>query len=231
MVMVGITRPAALTTQYIKISPFPCVRWTSRRITHLHPSKFLGALYFPDSIIMGTNITVVEVHPDRTDDEPVLSKASLTLRPAFTRSESTLVALELDEKIVKRSFDANSYNEPAEEDNSEAQRESTEPETGKLSSWNGALILLVSAGAMFMDNVFLTGTNISLSDVQEEFRIQSSELQWLISAYTLSFGGCLLLSGVLSDRYVELLLFAELYTSNFIHLLIVLFTDMAESLC
>ncbi|KAF3392977.1 hypothetical protein DPV78_010154 [Talaromyces pinophilus] len=151
---------------------------------------------------MGANITVVEVHPDRTDDEPVLSKASLTLRPAFTSSKSTPVALELqDEKIVRRSFDVNSDNEPAEEHNSEAQRESTEPETGKLSSWNGALILLVSAGAMFMDNVFITGTNISLSDVQAEFSIQSSELQWLISAYPLSFGGCLLLSGVFSDRY------------------------------
>ncbi|KAI7972197.1 hypothetical protein EIK77_001763 [Talaromyces pinophilus] len=150
---------------------------------------------------MGTNITVVEVHPDRTDDEPVLSKASLTLRPAFTSSKSTPVALELqDEKIVKRSFDVNSDNEPAKENNSEAQRESTEPETGKLSSWNGALILLVSAGAMFVDNVFITDTNISLFDVQAEFSIQSSELQWLISAYTLSFGGCLLLSGVLSDK-------------------------------
>lgn len=80
---------------------------------------------------MGTNITVVEVHPDRTGDEPILSQASLILIPAFRRSESTLVALELqDEKIVKRSVDVNSDNEPAEENYSEAQRESTETGTG-----------------------------------------------------------------------------------------------------
>lgn len=121
-------------------------------------------------------------------------------------------------KIIKRSFDVNSENGPAEENNSEAQRESTEPETGKLSSRKDALTLLVSAGATFMDNVSITGTNISLPDVQSEFSTQSSELQWLISAYTLSFGGCLLLSGVLSDRYAELPLLAELYISDFIHL-------------
>jgi hypothetical protein len=144
---------------------------------------------------MGTSIAVVEVHPDGNDDNPATS-----IRPGFTRSESTLVAQELDEKTLKSSFDTNSYHEPVEKHNSEAQKESTEPKTGKLSSWKGALILLVCAGAMFMDNVFITSTNISLSDVQEEFNIQSSELQWMISAYTLSFGGCLLLSGVLSDR-------------------------------
>lgn len=162
-----------------------------------HSSKFLGVLQSPDSIIMGTSIIVVEVHPDRTDDPPLHDKRFPITRPEFIRSESTLVPQELDETIVKSSFYANSYNDPVEEHNL---KESTEPETRKLSSFNGALILLVSAGAMFMDNVFITGINISLSNVQEEFSIRSSELQWLISAYALSFGGCLLLFGVLSDR-------------------------------
>lgn len=146
---------------------------------------------------------MVEVNPDSTDDTSVLSKPAPTIRPG-TRPDSTAVAQELDEKIVKSSFDTNPYAGPVEEHNPEAQKESTESETGKLSSWKGALILVVAAGALFMDNVFITSTNISLSDVQEEFSIQSSELQWMISAYTLSFGGCLLLSGVLSDRYVVL---------------------------
>jgi hypothetical protein len=162
--------------------------------------KFLGASYIPYSITMGTSITVSEVHPGDNDDTSIPSKPVPTIRPGFTRSESTLVAQELNEKTVKSSFDFSSHNEPVEESNSEAQNESTAPETGRLSSWKGALILTVSAGAMFMDNVFITSTNISLSDVQGEFNIQSSELQWMISAYTLSFGGCLLLSGVLSDR-------------------------------
>lgn len=149
---------------------------------------------------MGVHISISEVHSDRSDDTYIPSKPAKAIRPGFTRSESTLVAQELDEKIVKSSSDTSPYNEPVKENTSKVQRESTGSETGKLSSWKGALILLVSAGAMFMDNVFITSTNVSLSNVQDEFSIQSSELQWMISAYTLSFGGCLLLSGVLSDR-------------------------------
>lgn len=172
---------------------------------------------------MGTSITVVEVHQDRTVDTSDLCKPTPTVRPELPRSETTLIAEKLDEKKVKSRLDTNLYTEPAEEHNPEAQKESTEPEIGKLSSWKGSLILLVTAGAMFMDNVFITSTNIALSDVQEEFSIQSSELQWMISAYTLAFGGCLLLSGVLSDRYIALSFLAELFANYSLHLLIICF--------
>lgn len=74
------------------------------------------------------------------------------------------------------------------------------PEIGRLGSWRGALILLVTSGSQFLDNVFMTSSNIALSSIQEEFRVSSTELQWMISAYTLTFGGFLLLAGVLSDR-------------------------------
>ncbi|KAB8276372.1 major facilitator superfamily-domain-containing protein [Aspergillus minisclerotigenes] len=75
------------------------------------------------------------------------------------------------------------------------------PEIGRLASWRGALILLVTSGSQFLDNVFMTSSNIALSSIQEEFGVSSTELQWMISAYTLTFGGFLLLAGVLSDRY------------------------------
>ena len=63
------------------------------------------------------------------------------------------------------------------------------------------MILVCVCGAQLMDNVFMTGVNISLPSIQKEFEVPSSDLQWLISAYTLTFGGFLLLAGVLADRY------------------------------
>lgn len=47
----------------------------------------------------------------------------------------------------------------------------------------------------------MTSVNIALPAIRSEFSVSSSDLQWLISAYTLTFGGFLLLSGVLADRY------------------------------
>lgn len=146
-----------------------------------------------------TNVTIVEVLPERSTESPGPTKPSPTIRPGFTRSESTLVAQEIDEKALKSSLDVSPNIVPAQE----ILTQNKDLETGKLSSWRGTLIILVTGGAMFMDNVFMTSTNISLSAVQSEFDVPSSNLQWMISAYTLSFGGFLLLSGVLSDRSVN----------------------------
>jgi MFS family permease len=52
-----------------------------------------------------------------------------------------------------------------------------------------------------MDNVFMTGVNIALPAIQKEFKVPGGDLQWLLAAYTLTFGGFLLLWGVLADRY------------------------------
>ena len=62
------------------------------------------------------------------------------------------------------------------------------------------MILLVTCGSQLLDNIFMTAVNISLPAIQKEFDVKADDLQWLISAYTLTFGGFLLLSGVLSDR-------------------------------
>lgn len=71
---------------------------------------------------------------------------------------------------------------------------------GRLASWRGSLILLFTSGSQFLDNVFMTSSNMALASIQEEFEVSSSNLQWMISAYTLTFGGFLLLAGALSDR-------------------------------
>lgn len=81
------------------------------------------------------------------------------------------------------------------------------PEIGVIKSWRGAMILLCTCGAQLMDNVFMTSVNIALPAIQKDFDVGSSDLQWLISAYTLTFGGFLLLAGVLSDRYGRRLIF------------------------
>ena len=73
-------------------------------------------------------------------------------------------------------------------------------EFGRLASWRGALILLVTSGSQFLDNVFMTSSNMALASIQKEFNVSSTNLQWMISAYTLAFGGFLLLAGSLSDR-------------------------------
>ncbi|KAJ5691247.1 permease of the major facilitator superfamily [Penicillium malachiteum] len=75
------------------------------------------------------------------------------------------------------------------------------PEYGRLGSWRGALILFVTSGSQFLDNVFMTSSNMALASIQEEFKVSNTNLQWMISAYTLAFGGFLLLAGCLSDRY------------------------------
>jgi MFS family permease len=61
--------------------------------------------------------------------------------------------------------------------------------------------MTVTAGAQLLDNVYMAGVNISLPTIQKEFNVRSANLQWLVSAYTLTFGGFLLLADVLSDRY------------------------------
>lgn len=77
------------------------------------------------------------------------------------------------------------------------------PDVGKLASWRGAVVMLVTGGSQFLDNVFMTSANIALPSIQKEFDVNDGNLQWMISAYTLTFGGFLLLSGVLSDRYTS----------------------------
>lgn len=64
------------------------------------------------------------------------------------------------------------------------------------------LALLVLAGAQFMVVLDATIVNVALPSIQEALDFESTaQLQWLITSYTLLFGGFLLLGGRLADLY------------------------------
>src|SRR5688572_10593283 len=59
--------------------------------------------------------------------------------------------------------------------------------------------LVVLALAQFMVVLDVTIVNVALPDLQVELGFSQDNLQWVISAYTLAFGGFLLLGGRLGD--------------------------------
>ncbi|KAF5392230.1 hypothetical protein D9757_001595 [Collybiopsis confluens] len=72
--------------------------------------------------------------------------------------------------------------------------------TGKIASWRGGIILGTACFAQLVDNIWMTSINIAIPHIAEEFNLLDGSQSWLVSAYTLTFGGFLLLAGVLSDR-------------------------------
>ena len=70
------------------------------------------------------------------------------------------------------------------------------------------LVLAILAMGQLM--VVLDGTivNVALPAVARAFQVHSStDLQWVVTGYTLTFGGFLLLGGKLGDRYGRRLVF------------------------
>jgi MFS family permease len=62
-----------------------------------------------------------------------------------------------------------------------------------------ALLLLFAA--QFMVILDLTVVNIALPSIQADLGIAVKDLQWVITAYTLAFGGLLLLGGRARDLF------------------------------
>ena len=71
--------------------------------------------------------------------------------------------------------------------------ESTEPDPGR---W---LALVVLAAAQLMIILDASIVNIALPSAQEDLGISNADRQWMITAYTLSFGALLLLGGRIAD--------------------------------
>ncbi len=63
---------------------------------------------------------------------------------------------------------------------------------------NRALILL--ALTQFMIVIDASITNVALPTIGRDLRISQTDLSWIVNAYTLTFGGFLLLGGRLADR-------------------------------
>ncbi|KDQ18863.1 hypothetical protein BOTBODRAFT_477605 [Botryobasidium botryosum FD-172 SS1] len=62
-------------------------------------------------------------------------------------------------------------------------------------------ILAVVCCAMFLDLVNLSAITIALPTIQKDFGFTNGQLQWVVSAYALTFGGFLLLGGRSGDMW------------------------------
>jgi MFS family permease len=61
----------------------------------------------------------------------------------------------------------------------------------------GALILL--CGVVFLDGLDVSMVGVALPSIQADLGLTTSQLQWVVSAYVLGFGGLLLLGGRAAD--------------------------------
>ena len=66
---------------------------------------------------------------------------------------------------------------------------------------NAALALLVIAMAQLMLILDVTITNVALPSIQSALELAPADLNWVITAYALTFGGLLLLGGRLGDLF------------------------------
>ena len=72
---------------------------------------------------------------------------------------------------------------------------------------NPMLVLLVLAGTQLMVILDATIVNVALPTIERDLAFSQSGLQWVVNAYTLTFGGFLLLGGRLGDRLGRVRLF------------------------
>src|SRR3954464_848891 len=66
---------------------------------------------------------------------------------------------------------------------------------------NHWLILILLALAQFMVVLDVSIVNVALPAIQHAFNMSQTSLQWIVTAYTLTFGGCLLLGGRAADLF------------------------------
>ena len=76
-----------------------------------------------------------------------------------------------------------------------------EPSAGHDAPGAGLPLLLSLAMAQFMVVLDFTIVNVALPSIQAELHVATTTLQWLVSAYAVTFGGFLLLGGRLADSY------------------------------
>jgi MFS family permease len=61
------------------------------------------------------------------------------------------------------------------------------------------LALVLLCAAQFMVILDVTVVNVALPSIQAELGFTFADLQWMVTAYTLAFGGLLLLGGRAAD--------------------------------
>ncbi|MFW0791084.1 MFS transporter [Gordonia sp. CPCC 205333] len=63
------------------------------------------------------------------------------------------------------------------------------------------LLLVVLAGALFLDGLDISMVGVALPSIGDDLGMTSSQLQWIVSGYVLGYGGLLLLGGRASDLF------------------------------
>src|SRR6201994_1203489 len=74
-----------------------------------------------------------------------------------------------------------------------------DPPAGRTAGqqWNPRLwaILFVLCGALFLDALDVSMIGVALPVIRTDLHLDTSSLQWIVSAYVLGYGGLLLLGG------------------------------------
>ena len=68
--------------------------------------------------------------------------------------------------------------------------------TARVNPW---LVLVLVCLAQFMVVLDATIVNVALPTIQQDLEMTDTSLQWIVNAYTLMFGGFLLLGGRAGD--------------------------------
>ena len=71
--------------------------------------------------------------------------------------------------------------------------------TSSLSSRRGGLTLLLLCAVQFLDIVDSSIVNVALPSIRRDLGFSQQDLQWVISGYLVTYGGCLLLGGRTAD--------------------------------
>lgn len=86
------------------------------------------------------------------------------------------------------------------------------PETSTTVSWSPQLwgILLVCCSALFIDALDVSMVSVALPSIGQDLALSTTELQWIMTGYVLTFGALLLLGGRVADLFGrrKVLLFA-----------------------
>src|SRR3954451_25231591 len=67
----------------------------------------------------------------------------------------------------------------------------------RISSSN--LLLVVLCGVLFLDGLDVSMVGVALPSINADLHLTTSQLQWIVSGYVLSYGGLLLLGGRTAD--------------------------------
>src|ERR1700737_2555461 len=82
-----------------------------------------------------------------------------------------------------------------------------QPRAGRTAGVNANTVLAIVAVAQFMVVLDASIVNVALPTIKRDVGFSEQSLSWVLNAYTLIFGGFLMLGGRLADRLGRRLLF------------------------